>query len=135
MMQTVRPPTVPTPVTTPSAGVSSSWLRAKSHSSCSSVPGSRRSFRRSRTKSLPSARSFSRYLTWPRSMRARSWWYRSSPWLTRTFYGDALLLVRIRVGPHDDDEHAVTVARPADHRGIAARGLDVRVQLGHVAAH
>src|SRR6266849_5468076 len=57
MMQTVRPPTVPTPVTTPSAGVSVSWLRAKSQSSWNSVPGSRSSFSRSRTKSLPSARS------------------------------------------------------------------------------
>ena len=39
MMQTVRPPTRPTPVTTPSAGVSASWFRAKRKSSWNSEPG------------------------------------------------------------------------------------------------
>ena len=39
MMHTVRPPTRPTPVTTPSAGVSGSWLRAKRKSSWNSDAG------------------------------------------------------------------------------------------------
>src|SRR4029450_3386433 len=56
MMQMGRPPTVPTPVTTPSAGVAGSTLRANSQSSWNSEPGSRRSLSRARTKSLPSAR-------------------------------------------------------------------------------
>src|SRR6266545_5086968 len=78
MMQTGRPPTWPTPVTTPSAGVSASWLRAKSQSSWNSEPASSRSFSRSRTNSLPSSRSFSRYFVCPCSMRARSAKYRPS---------------------------------------------------------
>src|SRR5581483_3443555 len=134
MTQTVRPPTVPTPVTTPSAGVSASWLRAKSQSSWNAVPGSSRSVRRSRTKSLPSARSFSRYLTWPCSMRVRSRWYRSSPsptWSPRSVAAAAVA----GIGPDDDDQHAVRVARAADDRGMAGRRLDVRHHLGRAAAH
>src|SRR4029453_19141332 len=101
MMHTVRPPTRPTPVTTPSAGVSASRLRAKSHSSSNSVPGSSSSLSRSRTKSLPSARSLSRYFVWPCSIRARSWKYRSSPWLMAVYYSD-----RSRGGTMTDQEGA-----------------------------
>src|SRR6185436_14239322 len=72
MTQTGRPSTVPTPVTTPSAGVSGSAERARSQSSWNSVPGSRSRLRRSRTKSLPSARILSRYLTCPCWTRAIS---------------------------------------------------------------
>src|SRR5438132_1595351 len=127
MTQTVRPPTRPTPVTTPSAGVSGSSERAKSQSSWNSEPGSRRSFSRSRTKSLPSSRSFSRYFVWPCSIRARSWKYRSSP-STRD------LRSGIRVRPDDDDQDAGAVARTADDRGVARLRLDVGPHLGEVTA-
>src|SRR5438093_6706748 len=127
MTQTVRPPTRPTPVTTPSAGVSGSSERAKSQSSWNSEPGSRRSFSRSRTKSLPSSRSFSRYFVWPCSIRARSWRYRSSP-STRD------LRSGIRVRPDDDDQDAGAVARPADDRGVTRLRLDVGPHLGEVTA-
>src|SRR5919198_2422533 len=127
MTQTARPPTRPTPVTTPSAGVSGSSERAKSQSSWNSEPGSRRSFRRSRTKSLPSSRSFSRYFAWPCSIRARSWKYRSSPptWDLRS---------GVWVRPHDDDQDAVAVARTADDRGVALLRADVRRHLRAIAA-
>src|SRR5437879_4608676 len=127
MTQTVRPPTRPTPVTTPSAGVSGSSERAKSQSSWNSEPGSRRSFSRSRTKSLPSSRSFSRYFVWPCSIRARSLKYRSSP-STRD------LRSGIRVGPDDDDQDAGAMARTADDRGVARLRLDVGPHLGEATA-
>src|SRR5438046_9151936 len=127
MTQTVRPPTRPTPVTTPSAGVSGSSERAKGPSSWNSERGSRRSFSRSRTKSLPSSRSFSRYFVWPCSIRARSWKYRSSP-STRD------LRSGIRVRPDDDDQNAGAVARTADDRGVARLRLDVGPHLGEVTA-
>src|SRR5712692_1937526 len=125
MTQTVRPPTVPTPVTTPSAGVSGSWLRAKRKSSWKSAPGSRRSLRRSRTKSLPSSFSLSRYLTWPCSMRARSWKYRSSLTLWPG--------LRVGMGPEDDDEDAVAIGRTADDGGSARSRQDIGVHLGLIA--
>src|SRR5713226_3064295 len=125
MTQTVRPPTVPMPVTTPSAGVSGSWLRAKRKSSWKSAPGSRRSLRRSRTKSLPSSFSLSRYLTCPCSMRARSWKYRSSLTLWPG--------LRVGMGPEDDDEDAVAIGRTADDGGSARGRQDIGVHLGLLA--
>src|SRR6266508_236170 len=125
MMQTVRPPTEPTPVITPSAGVSASWLRAKRKSSWNSTPGSRRSLRRSRTKSFPSSFSLSRYLRWPCSMRARCWKYRSSLTLWPG--------LRVGMGPEDDDEDAVAVGGTADDSGRARRRQDIGVHLGLLA--
>src|SRR5262245_36011749 len=137
MTHTVRPPTVPTPVTTPSAGVSGSWLRAKAKSSWNSIPGSSRSFSRARTKSLPSSLSLSRYLTCPCSMRARSWKYRSSLTLVtpcsdaRRLPAGSLRWIRIR--PEDDDQHAVAVRWTAKDGGGARCRDDARVHLGAVA--
>src|SRR5262245_56839412 len=135
MTHTVRPPTVPTPVTTPSAGVSGSWLRAKTKSSWNSVPGSSRSFSRSRTKSFPSSLSLSRYLTCPCSMRARSWKYRSSVTLVaphsaaRRPAAASRLRRWIRIRPQDDDQHTVSVGWTT-HDGGGARGRDeARVHL------
>src|SRR2546426_6536396 len=127
MTQTVRPPTRPTPVTTPSAGVSGSSERAKSQSSWNWGRGSRRSFSRSGTKSLPSSRSFSRYFVCPCSIRARSWKYRSSP-------SPRDLRSGIRVRPDDDDQDAGAGARPADDRWVARLRLDVGPHLGEVTA-
>src|SRR5262245_33124655 len=138
MTHTVRPPTVPTPVTTPSAGVSGSWLRAKAKSSWNSIPGSSRSFSRARTKSLPSSLSLSRYLTCPCSMRARSWKYRSSLTLVAPCSAARRLAAAsparrwIRIRPEDDDQHAVAVGRTAEDGGSARGRDDVRVHLGTV---
>src|ERR671917_1810451 len=55
---TGRPSTRPTPVTTPSAGRSAAWLLASRPSSTNESASSSRA-RRSRTKSLPCAASFS----------------------------------------------------------------------------
>src|SRR6266852_3005496 len=126
MMQTGRPATVPTPVTTPSAGVSGSWLRANSQSSWNSVPGSSKSFSRSRTKSLPSARSLSRYLTCPCSIRARSRKYRSSPSPTPSS--------ALGCGPDDHDQDAVGVTRAPDDDGRAGTHSHGRGQLHHGAS-
>src|SRR4029453_13178922 len=120
MIATVRPPTVPTPVTTPSAGVSGSWLRAKRKSSWNSVPGSSRSLSRSRTKSLPSSLSLSRYLTCPCSIRLRSCRYRCS----------LMAPLGVRVRPENDDEHAVALGRDAPPRRRTWGGEDRRFHLG-----
>src|SRR6266542_5404693 len=133
MMQTGRPPTVPTPVTTPSAGVSASSLRAKSQSSWKSVPGSSSRCRRSRTKSLPSSRSLSRYLTWPCSIRARSSMYRSSPVVTRVSARRAPSPGG-GMGPDDDDQHTIPLPRTADHGRRAGGRLQIRGELARAPA-
>src|SRR5204862_4749741 len=40
---------------------------------------------------------------------------------------------RVGVAPHDDDERTVTVARPADNRGVARLRLDVGRDLGETS--
>ena len=141
MMHTVRPPTRPTPVTTPSAGVSGSWLRAKRKSSWKSDPGSSKSRRRSRTKSFPSSLSLARYLTCPCSMRARTSRYRSS--LTGPSGNAARQRPGgIRVRPQDDDEHPPAIGGAREDSRRAGRGAQagnhfrlLTLQEPHVHAH
>src|SRR5688572_4443882 len=138
MMHTLRPPTMPTPVTTPSAGVSGSLERANIQSSWNSVAGSRSSFSRSRTNSLPSAFSFSRYFACPCSILARSAWYFSSPVAMPPIVAARVTAARgglpglgVGVGPDDDDEHAVPVAGATDDGRVAARGADLGGDFRH----
>src|SRR5438132_2492076 len=65
MTATGRPPTDPTPVTTPSAGRSPAIARTSRPSSAKGAPSSRKRRRRSRTKSFPCSASF--------------WWYFGAP--------------------------------------------------------
>src|SRR6185503_1369583 len=137
--QTGRPSTVPTPVTTPSAGVSGSAERARSQSSWNSVPGSRSRLRRSRTKSLPSARSLSRYLTCPCRTRAISSRRRRSltPGMvargsvgTPAWDDGPLLLARA----DRDDQNAALMRESADQRRPARRHVHDRCDLADRAA-
>src|SRR5262245_26176613 len=128
-----RPTTVPTPVTTPSAGVSGSAERARSQSSWNSVPGSRRRPRRSRTKSLPSARSLSRYLTFPCRTRAISLRSRGSltPGMVARRSGVARRARLFFAGSDRDDQNARLMRQATDQRRAAGRDVHDRRQLAH----